>query len=179
MLRSPRANTVPCAMTNRLRSLASRVMTSCVRPSAKPPFEPPGLHGRRRASQRSRRGVMRRCGGGRARFGSPRSEHSLFLATAPTSLVRLGVLPHLTNRRPVESFSFEKPLGRSQMLFALTNTSMLRERDQQRSCAVFQKARARATSPDSRTHLRSQSEGFLRDARGLRRGTRGNVAAAW
>ena len=40
MRRSCRANTVPCAMTNRLRSLASRVITSWARASAGPPRTP-------------------------------------------------------------------------------------------------------------------------------------------
>jgi hypothetical protein len=37
MRRSPRAKTVPCAMTNRLRRFASRVMVSWARPPANPP----------------------------------------------------------------------------------------------------------------------------------------------
>jgi hypothetical protein len=37
MARSRSANVVPCAITNMLRSFASRVMTSCASASATPP----------------------------------------------------------------------------------------------------------------------------------------------
>ena len=103
MPRSCSANTVPCAITSRLRSLASRVMTSCTSPSADspPPCEasPP----------RSTNGITATA----ARRATPAAASAAFVSTtaggACVSIFTRGSAPARACRHAARSFAPSRP----------------------------------------------------------------------
>ena len=120
-------------MTNRLRSLASRVITSWARPSAGPPRD------RRRGGpvderHHRDRGAARRShddvGAAAARCGASAAERRPGPA-AQLSACALRCPPRVANRRAIEALGLEQPGRRRQMLLALADAAAPGERVQQ------------------------------------------------
>ena len=170
MPRSCSANTVPCAMTNRLRSLASRVITSWARPSAArrgPAAAERSTNGitaiEARRPRRGRRCRRRQRRGGGFDAGACRSGWP-------------GCAPGVVQRRTVEPFGLEQPHGRGQMLLTFADPAAPRERRQQH--LVHALVERRELQPFLQIANASSSGTARRDARAGRRGSRGIAAAA-
>ena len=163
MPRSRSAKTVPRAITNRMRSFASRVMMSCARPSAeRRRARPAGACGRRTASPRSRRG----CGSARSRrragaagVGADRAEADVARSTPPRrrrAWRARASRQAVAQRRPVEAFGLE----RRAVAARCSSPSRTRPRRSQRVAAAARArggrtARAAASAPDARAPRRS------------------------
>ena len=170
-------------MTNRLRSLASRVMMSWVRPSARPPRAPPPLGClRQTASRRATRGAARSAGPANDR---PPAERARRERRARDRAMRPARLPlsachAVANGREVQLLGFEEPRRRGKMFLARAELPALAPARRAASCA---RARRTATSSTQRLQVPERLVGLRRKAcrpgaPARRRGRRGSGASA-